>query len=180
MHGKLIHVSCIFPLIQPFLSGLAHFPLSFRSFHGKLQVPHPLCADLSWIQFVLQSLPNEIPLAPAAPVDLQWWGDASTSFGIGVIIGSYWAVWKWAPSFKVGPQQDFDIGWAEAVAVELGLWLALSLGIVGNGKLGGHTLLVQSNNAGIVAVTNKEQSRSHETNKISSTFMPYRPKTTSV
>jgi hypothetical protein len=85
--------------------------------------PHSLCADLSWIQFMLQSLPNEIPLAPAAPVDLQWWGNASTSFGIGVIIGSYWAVWKWAPSFKVGLRQDFDIGWAKAVAVELGLWL---------------------------------------------------------
>jgi hypothetical protein len=129
--------------------------LSCQSPCGKLQVSPPLCADLSRIQFILQSLPNEIPLAPAAPVDLQWWGDASTSFGIGIIIGSYWAVWKWAPSFKVGPWQDFDIGWAEAIAIKLGLRLALSLGIVGNGKLGGHTLLVQSNNAGIIAVTNK-------------------------
>jgi hypothetical protein len=83
-----------------------------------------------------------------------------------VIIGSYWAVWKWAPSFKVGPWQDFDIGWAKAIAVELGLWLTLSLGIVGNGKLGGHTLLVRSDNAGIVAVTNKGRSHSRETNKI--------------
>jgi hypothetical protein len=155
MHGKLVHILCIFPLIRPFLHGLAQFPLSFRSRHGKLQVPHPLCTDLSWIQFILQSLPNEIPLAPTAPVNLQWWGDASTSFVIGVIIGSYWAVWKWAPRFKVGPWQDFDIEWAEAIAVELGLWLALSLGIVWNGKLGGHTLLVRADNAGIVAVTNK-------------------------
>jgi hypothetical protein len=69
-------------------------------------------------------------------------------------------------SFKVGPRQDFDIGWAEAIAVELGLWLALSLGMVGNGKLGGHTLLVRSDNAGIIAVTNKGRSRGHETNKI--------------
>jgi hypothetical protein len=114
----------------------------------------------------LQSLPNEIPLAPAAPVNLQWWGDASTSFVIGVIIGSYWAVWKWAPRFKVGPWQDFDIGWAKAIAVELGQWLALSLGIVGNGKLGGHTLLVRSDNAGIITVTNKGRSRSRKTNKI--------------
>jgi hypothetical protein len=59
-----------------------------------------------------------------------------------VVIGSYWAVWKWAPSFKVGPQQDFDIGWAKAVAVKLGSWIALSLSIVGNGKLGGYNLLV--------------------------------------
>jgi hypothetical protein len=96
-----------------------------------------------------------------------------------MIIGSYWAVWKWAPSFKVGLQQDFDIGSAKAVAVKLGLWLALSLGIVGNGKLGGHTLLVWSDNAGIVTVTNKGQSHSRKTNKIL-IFIPYRPKTTSI
>jgi hypothetical protein len=29
MHSKPVHVSCIFPLIQPFLCSLAHFPLSF-------------------------------------------------------------------------------------------------------------------------------------------------------
>jgi hypothetical protein len=121
MHSKLVHVSCIFPLIWPFLHGLAHFPLSFRSPHGKLQVHPPLCANLSWIQSTLQSLPNEIPLAPAAPVNLQWWGNASTSFGIGIIIGSYWAVWKWAPSFKVGLWQDFDIRCAKAIAIKLGL-----------------------------------------------------------
>ena len=104
MHGKLVHVSCIFPLIQPFLRGIARFPLAFRSPRGKLHVPPPLHADLSWIQFLLQSLPNRMPLAPATPIDLQWWGDASTSFGVGIVLGSHWAAWKWAPNFKVGPQ----------------------------------------------------------------------------
>src|SRR5882762_1849856 len=33
---------------------------------------------------------------------------------IGIVIGKYWAVWKWAPNMKVGPKQAFDIGWAEA------------------------------------------------------------------
>ena len=85
--------------------------------------------------FVIQSLPNEVPLAPAEPIDLQWWGNASTSFGIGLALGSHWAMWKWSPDFKVGPHQEFDIGWAEAVAVELGLWLALNIGLLGNDML---------------------------------------------
>ena len=33
---------------------------------------------------------------------------------------------SWAPGFRVGPLLDFDIGWAEAVAVELSLHLRLN------------------------------------------------------
>ncbi|KAF8577820.1 hypothetical protein K439DRAFT_1318628, partial [Ramaria rubella] len=66
-------------------------------------------------------------LSQKDPANIGWWGDASTSFGIGVVLGHYWAVWKWAPDFKVSPKQPFDISWAEAVAVKLGLQLASKL-----------------------------------------------------
>jgi len=95
----------------------------------------PLHANLSWVCFVIQSIPNEVPLVPTEPIDLQWWGGASTSFGIGLVLGTHWAVWKWSPGFKVGPHQDFNIGWAKAVAVKLGLWLALNISLFGNGIL---------------------------------------------
>src|SRR5882672_3613161 len=137
LHGKLVHISCIFPLIRPFLCGVASFALSFISPRAKLLVPPPLQADLSWVQFIIKNLPNEIPLAPRQPLDLQWWGDASTSFGIGIVLGRHWAVWKWAPGFKVGPRQEFDIGWAEAVAVELGLRLAISLNFLSSDCMAG-------------------------------------------
>jgi hypothetical protein len=166
LHGKLVHIPCIFPLIRPFLWGVASFAYNFQSPQVKLGVPPPLLADLSWVQFIIKNLPNEMPLASPEPVDLQWWGDASTSFGIGIVLGSHWAVWKWAPGFTVGPRQDFDIGWAEAVAVELGLRLAVSLGFLSDCPVGGHTFLVRSDNIGIVCVTNKGRSRSRETNKI--------------
>ena len=166
LHGKLVHISCIFPLIRPFLRGVASFALSFISPRAKLLVPPPLQADLSWVQFIIKNLPNEIPLAPRQPLDLQWWGDASTSFGIGIVLGRHWAVWKWAPGFKVGPRQEFNIGWAEAVAVELGLRLAISLNFLSSNCMAGHTFLVCSDNAGIVFVTNKGRSRSRETNMI--------------
>jgi hypothetical protein len=166
LHGKLVHISCIFPLIRPFLSGIASFALSFKHPRAKLRVPPNLQADLSWIQFVVKSLPNEMPLASRQPVDLQWWGDASTSFGIGIAVGRYWAVWKWAPGFRVGPHQEFNIGWAEAVAVELGLHLVISQHFLSDHCIAGHTFLVRSDNAGVVFVTNKGRSRSHETNKI--------------
>jgi hypothetical protein len=166
LHGKLVHISCIFPLIQPFLCGIAPFVHCYKSPQLKLRVFLPLHADLSWVCFLIKSLPNKTPLASPEPVDLQWWGDASTSFGIGVVLGSHLAVWRWAPSLKVGPHQEFDIGWAEAVAVKLGLRLALELGLFANPVHRGYTFLVLLDNTGIVAVTNKGRSCSRKTNKI--------------
>jgi hypothetical protein len=92
---------------------------------------------------------------------LNWWGDASTSFGIGVALGEFFVVWKYAPGFQVGPKKAFNIGWAEAVAVELGLRLAIQFQL-----LQGSNILVHSDNSGIVTVVNKGQSRSLETNKV--------------
>lgn len=166
LHGKLVHVSCIFPLIRPFLRGIAHFAQSFKSPLSKMLILPHLRANISWVQFLVKNLPNKSPLASPEPIDLQWWGDASTLFGIGVAIGSYWAVWRWAPGFSVGPKQDYDIGWAEAVAVELALRLALELNLLASNDYQGRTFLVRSDNTGIVAVTNKGRSRSKETNKV--------------
>jgi hypothetical protein len=105
-------------------------------------------------------------LSDPSPVDIGWWGDASSSFGIGVVVQGHWAIWCWAPGFKVGPKRDFDIGWAEAAALELGLRLALQLGIIPAGTAQNTVYLVRSDNAGIVAVANKSRSRSAQTNAI--------------
>lgn len=166
LHGKLVHISCIFPIIRPFLRGSAHFAHSFKSPLTKMPIFLPLQAILSWVQFIIRSLPNEIPLASPEPINLQWWGDASMSFGVGIALGSYWAVWKWAPGFVVGPQQAYDIGWAEAVMVEFGLHLSIDLNLFSITNCQGGSFLVHSDNAGIIAVANKGRSRSHETNKI--------------
>jgi hypothetical protein len=161
LHGKLVHVSCIFPLIRPFLCSISLFSQNFTSPRAKLHATSSVQHDLSWILFLLHQLPNEVPLTNQEVVDLNWWGDASTSFGIGVVLGEFFAVWKYAPGFQVGTKKAFDIGWAEAVAVELRLHLAIQFQL-----LRGSNILVHSDNSGIVAVVNKGQSRSLETNKI--------------
>jgi len=97
----------------------------------------------------------------ATPEDRDWWGDASTSFGIGITVGSFWAVWKWAENIMVGSNQCFDIRWAEAVAVELALHVAINKEV-----LSSRHYLVQSDNTRVVSVLNKGRSRSHETNQV--------------
>jgi hypothetical protein len=164
LHGKLVHCSSILRLIRPFLRSIARFSQSFRSSRAKLHPSQDMLADISWIRFLLPILPSSVPLASPSPVDLGWWGDASTSFGIGIVLGKFWAVGKWAPGFQVGPHQTFTIGWAEAVAVELALRLALQLDLfIGRAN---HSFLVRSDNEGVVTVLSKGRSRCRETNRI--------------
>ena len=148
LHGKLVHISCIFPLIQPFLHSLSHFAGDFRSPVAKLHPLHPVVVDLEWVKQILYNILNTIPLFSPEPVDIDWWGDASTSFGVGLVIGNWWGVWRWAPGFAVGPKQKFDIGWAEAVIVKIGLQVAIEYALV-NQSLGAK-FLVRSDNMGIV------------------------------
>jgi hypothetical protein len=166
LHGKLVHLSSIYHLIRPFLPSITKFAHSFHSKRAKLHPPQDVLADISWIRFLLPHLPRSVPLSLPVPTDINWWGDASTSFGIGVVVGHHWAIWKWAPGFLVGPKQDFDIGWAEAVAVELGLHVALSLGFVGVTSGAPGNFLVRSDNEGVIAVLRKGRSRSKVTNQI--------------
>jgi len=117
LHGRLVFTASIFHLIRPYLPSIISFASSFRDPRAKLHVSRSLRRDLQWIKYLLIILPNTMPLSLSDPIDLDWWGDASTSFGIRVVIGAYWACWYWAPGFQPGPLTDFNIGWAEAVAV---------------------------------------------------------------
>lgn len=186
LHGKLVHMACIFPLIRPFLCSIAAFTTGFCSMHAHLHPSAAVRVDLPWVQSLLSHLPNSIPITDPSPVDIGWWGDASTSFGIGVIVQKHWAVWHWASGFKVGPKRDFDISWAEATAIELGLRLALHLGkyftvyiipstdfyqpfkgiITHQGASENVTYLVRSDDIGMVEVMNKGRSCSLQTNAV--------------
>jgi hypothetical protein len=74
-------------------------------------------------------------------------------------MGFSWAAWTWAPGFKVRPLQEFDIGWAKMVVVEMGLRVAIHLQIITPGFY-----LVRSDNAGVVTVINKGHSQNAHTN----------------
>jgi hypothetical protein len=66
----------------------------------------------------------------------------------------------------VGPGCEHDIGWAEATAVELGLRLALHLGLSERADVKGQPILVRSDNTGVVMAINKGRSRNQPTNVV--------------
>lgn len=168
LHGKLVHSSSVVPLSRPFLPSITSFIQGFK-INSRKRHPSPhLIADLKWIHHLYSSAPPRLYLTSAEPYDLDWWGDASTSWGVGVSVGRYFALWKWAPGFEPGPKKEgFDIGWAEAVAVELGFALVLALRSSGKLRLPERTgiLLLRSDNMGVVAVVNKGRSRGFRTNE---------------
>lgn len=65
------------------------------------------------------------------PIDLSWAGDASTSFGISILIGDRWAQFELLPGWETrgipegGPPRK--IAWLETVAVRLGLRMIADL-----------------------------------------------------
>jgi hypothetical protein len=108
----------------PFPQAIVQFTQSFTSTCAKLTPPLAVTADLSWVDNILSISPNIIPLAKTEPVNI------GSSFGISIVIGSWWGVWKQAPGVKVGPRCTYDISWAKAVAIELDLHLAVEAGLL--------------------------------------------------
>ncbi len=66
------------------------------------------------------------------------------------MVGKFWGVWRYASGVTVGPKQRFDIGWAEAIAVEIGFLMAAHHGLLADLPTGQRCVLVRSDNNGVV------------------------------
>ena len=90
-------------------------------------------------------------------MDRNAFSDASSGFGIGIVISNKWRAWQLVPSWKTDGR---DIGWAEAVGFEL-----LARALCTTAKPGQH-FRVFRDNKGVVKGWWKGRSRNWETNKV--------------
>lgn len=72
------------------------------------------------------------------------WVDASSNWGIGVVIGDTWDTWKWSVPFEIWHVECRDIGWAEMVAIELVALRLEELGVTNA------NILVCGDNIGVI------------------------------
>ncbi|KNF05582.1 hypothetical protein PSTG_01391 [Puccinia striiformis f. sp. tritici PST-78] len=93
-----------------------------------------------------------------APTEIGWVGDASTSFGIGVIIGRRWAQFQLKREWSQLNNQEGGIAWLETVAIRLGLSMLESLGIKQ-----GKTFIVWTDNTTTEGVIRKRKSKDKST-----------------
>lgn len=120
LHGLLNHCCFVLPLGRSKLHYLnlfiAHLSRAKSPF-VKWTIPRTLCAKLHWWKAILSGTP--ISRSVQLPPDIssaQVFVDASTSWGIGVLIDSKWAAWQYTSDVFSN-----NIGWAEMLAVEFAI-----------------------------------------------------------
>src|SRR6267154_162505 len=142
LNGTLSHVSFVIPHGRAYLANLPGFIAQFPNKHSSRHSPPAVKKDLQWWFDILSSQPPPRNLSPRGPTqDLDLWVDASTEWGIGSVFGDQWNAWKVREGWK---GQGRDIGWLEAIAVELA---ALTLFEMGWRNA---SVLIWSDNQGVI------------------------------
>jgi len=158
LYGKLLYTCHVIPRGRAYLTNLEKM---MGTFHDRPFTPrHPpkhLAKDLTWWQETLArpSLSREIP-GNRQIFDVEGYSDASSTVGIGITVGNKWRAWRLLPGWK---QEGRDIGWAEAVGMEL-----LIRTILRHNSLPG--LQVYGDNIGVIEGWWAGRSRNTETNRV--------------
>ncbi|GBE80443.1 hypothetical protein SCP_0301580 [Sparassis crispa] len=120
INGTLSHIVFVYPHGRAFLTNLCSFITSFSNPYAPRFAPRSVLSDMKW-WFSILNVPNVArSLASRGPLqDLGIWVDASSSWGIGVIVCGEWSAWHWRGPINAWKGEGRDIGWAEMVAIEL-------------------------------------------------------------
>jgi len=106
-----------------------------------------MLTDLTWWLEKLEDSTVTHTLRPRGPLqDLHLYVNASTSWGIGIIIGDCWASFKLSPTWKIAGR---DICWLETVAIELLIYFLEEM------NLHDCHLLIHSDNQGTIGAFDK-------------------------
>lgn len=120
-NGKLSHLTLIVPQLKAYLTESFKWVASWRS-PGTRRMPGLVREDLAYWRTCLKTLEPTRLIPDYTIANVRWVGDASSSYGIGIIIGKSWGQFSWLPGWSDPPNQPRrTIAWAETVAIRLGL-----------------------------------------------------------
>ena len=159
--GTLNHVCLVVPEGRSRLVSLFKFRGGFKSSHSE-EVKHILSAgtadDMAWWRQRLQEDFVGIKIiCPPEPSDNKVYVDASTSWGIGLVLDGKWLAWHLKDGWQA---EGREIGWAEMVAVELAIRTLIT------GKFRNCHIIVRSDNQGVVGALRAGRSRGTQQNMI--------------
>jgi hypothetical protein len=159
--GTLVHCSLAVPDGRSRLPSLSCFASSFNYTSSPFIQRSPssgVLSDISWWRTKLSTVFCGSVLSkppPSAPV--EFWVDASSSWGIGIVLGDEWDTWRLQPGWN---KNGRNIGWAEMVAIELGLRFAVHRGFSNT------HFTIKSDNQGVIHAIEGGKSRSPEQNSV--------------
>lgn len=96
-------------------------------------------------------------ICPPAPLGNSVFVDASTSWGIGLVLDGKWLAWQFQDGWR---SEGREIGWAEMVAVELAIRTLIA------GKFRNCHIVVRSDNQGVIGALKAGRSRGTHQNLI--------------
>ncbi|TFY74472.1 hypothetical protein EWM64_g9540 [Hericium alpestre] len=166
LHGKLLHACAVFPRGRAYLTRLEIMLGNFGTTPFKrITPPNGTQDDIDWWAHALQheSLRRCIP-GPVDVLEVNAFSDASSGFGIGIVLGNRWRAWRLIPGWNKNSEQR-DIGWAEAIGFELLVLAVLSLHKSRRPEEAFH-FKVYGDNRGIVEGWWNGRSRNHAVNSV--------------
>jgi hypothetical protein len=156
INGTLSHVTFVIPHGRAYLANLSRFIAQYHNNFVSRIPPSSVKNDLSWWFDVLSSPPPPRILTPRGPPqDLDVWVDASTDWGIGLVWGRRWEAWTLIDGWK---GEGRDIGWLEAVAVELAV-----MALYADGQKD-CSIIINSDNQGVIGAFRCGRSRNFQVN----------------
>jgi hypothetical protein len=157
IHGSLCHVAFVYAEGRSRLPSLSNFASSFKGNELLQRYPsRSMITDLRWWLAELDKPYVYRELRPRGEVqDLGIYVDASTSWGIGIIIKGRWASFRLQPDWKT---EGRDICWLETLALEL---LFYFLEVMGFKNV---HLLIHSDNQGAIGALDKGRSPNYHIN----------------
>ncbi len=157
LQGSLVHISFVYLLGSSHLPSIFSFASSFNENRYSCRYPtSPMIRDLKWWETTLSEPGLFHSLQPKGP-QLDWdiSVDASTDWGIGVVVNGKWDAWSLRPGWK---SEGRNIGWLEALAVEFLVY------ILEANDLRDVTIPAHSDNQGVIGAFEKGRSRSVSVN----------------
>lgn len=160
IHGTLLHASFVYQ------DGSSHLPPIIAAMYGFLgnyeTMRHASKSLRKTLEWWLSRLRTDSPYRILHPIraqqDLGLYVDASTSWGVGILIGDQWYALELGDMWKSREKRGHGICWLEAVALEL---LYYFLGARG---LQNCRLLVHSDNYGAIGALRKGRSKNEAIN----------------
>jgi hypothetical protein len=170
--GKLNHFSHVIPLgpanTRSLWALLAAMEAKAYNEHISWDWGEPQLANLDWWSNTL-STPNvgmRLCTQPTPDDSFHIYCDASTSYGIGVIINGEFDAFQLSPDWRTSGPHPRDIGWAEFAAIELAVFFFLK-----KYPLHDSHILIHTDNKGVLGAWNKRQSKSPAQNEVLSRIL---------
>ncbi|QRV84674.1 hypothetical protein RhiJN_26739 [Ceratobasidium sp. AG-Ba] len=160
--GSLIHCTLVVNEGRSRISGIARLTAAFSHHHRDRFITKTpttrAIEDAKWWLNQLEHGECRTLIRPPPPrSQIECFMDASTSFGVGIVINNKYASWRLNKGWKAAGR---DIGWAEIVAVELAVGAIIGMGVRDV------TVTLHSDNQGVIGAIRAGRSRNDQQNLV--------------